>query len=76
MVHTSMPLSCHNRVRVRLVRSWDGCLNAVSVNSKPQMRSMLSNEDMKLEHLQEIVGRLGFNDLQEGELKRLYEALL
>lgn len=31
--------------------------------------------DMKLEHLQEIVGRLGFNDLQEGELKRLYESI-
>ena len=40
------------------------------------MRSMRITEDMKLEHLQEIVGRLGFNDLQEGELKRLYEALL
>mmetsp|Transcript_40435 Transcript_40435/g.93878 ORF Transcript_40435/g.93878 Transcript_40435/m.93878 type:complete len:646 (-) Transcript_40435:89-2026(-) len=31
--------------------------------------------DMKLEHLQALAGRLEFNDLKEGELSRMFEAI-
>ena len=39
------------------------------------MRSSIGTfKDLRLEHLQAMAQRLGFSDLKEGELKRLYVA--
>ena len=36
----------------------------------------LTFKDLRLEHLQAMAQRLGFSDLKEGELKRLYDSLV
>ena len=42
--------------------------------SKPFTASPCFAQDLRLEHLQAMAQRLGFSDLKEGELKRLYAA--
>lgn len=41
-------------------------------NTFPNISITWATQDLRLEHLQAMAQRLGFSDLKEGELKRLY----
>ena len=52
------------------------CDRSLRGGEQPHMRSSFGTfKDLRLEHLQAMAQRLGFSDLKEGELKRLYDSL-